>query len=126
MISIPLVFCGVNVDPATYAYPRENVAGVRETLFSEETVKMIINLFPGTAHVHFIGDRSETTIGMQEQLEASVFDGVVVDTYAAGSFSQWKDIVRFVSNDGAAIVILANRTLKDEHGNTIDSSSVTK
>ena len=126
LTTVPVVFCGVNEDPAIYSYPRQNVAGVQEKLFSEQTVSMIKELFYDTEHIHFIGDMSETTFGMKKQLEATAFEGVLVGIHVAGTFSQWKDIVESLSYENLAIVILANRTLKDEHGNTVDSSSVTR
>ncbi len=123
---IPIVFCGVNQDPEVYSFPRENVTGVRETMFAEETVNMIKSLCPEVDHIYFIGDDSETTNGMVEQLEKKSFENVSKSVRIIDTFDRWKKTVSEILSDNEAIVILADRTLKDKEGKTLDIKEVTK
>lgn len=124
--ALPLIYCGVNLDPARYSYPRSNATGIRETLFSKETVEMLLDFFPQVREVHFIGDDSETVAGMREQLEATSFGDLSTKIHTVGSFNEWKEVVKSLSGEGNAIVILADRTLKDEHGRTVSTEYVTE
>ncbi|MFW6121069.1 MAG: ABC transporter substrate binding protein, partial [Petrotogales bacterium] len=123
---IPIVFCGVNQDPEVYSFPRENVTGVRETMFAEETVNMIKSLCPEVDHIYFIGDDSETTYGMVEQLEKKSFENVSKSVKIIDTFDHWKKTVSEIVSDNEAIVILVDRTLKDKEGKTLDLKEVTK
>lgn len=124
--TLPLVYCGVNLDLERYSYPRSNATGVRETLFSKETVAMLLDFFPQVREIHFIGDDSETVAGMREQLEATSFDDISTKIHMVGSFNEWKEVVKNISGEGNAIVILADRTLKDENGRTVSTEYVTE
>lgn len=123
---VPIVFCGVNQDPEVYSFPRENVTGVRETMFAEETVNMIKSLCPEVDHIYFIGDDSETTRGMVEQLEKKSFENVSKSVKIIDTFDHWKKTVSEIVSDNEAIVILVDRTLKDKEGKTLDLKEVTE
>jgi ABC-type uncharacterized transport system substrate-binding protein len=122
---VPVVFCGVNLEPSKYAYPRENIAGVRETLFTKEIVGMIKDFFPEIANIIFMGDRSETTLGIVEQLEEEEYKGIEKNILVFDTYSYWKETVKSIDGDNAAIVLLVNRALKDEKGEAVASAEVT-
>ncbi len=123
---IPVVFCGVNLDPSKYDYPRENIAGVRETLFTKELINMIKDFFPERSNIIFMGDRSETTSGIVEQLEEAEYEGITKKIIILDTYSNWKETVKSIDGDNTAIVLLINRELKDENGEVVDSAEVTR
>jgi ABC-type uncharacterized transport system substrate-binding protein len=124
---IPVVFCGVNLEPSTkYAYPRKNVVGVRETLFTKELINMIKNFFPEIANIVFMGDRSETTSGIVEQLEEAEYEGITKNILILDTYSNWKETVKSFDGYNTAVVLLINRELKNENGEAVDSAEVTR
>ena len=126
LLNVPLVFCGVNNDPAMYGYPRENVSGVRETNFFPETVSLLDSFFPQTTRILLLGDDSETSRGMIGQLPAEGFPGMRMETHLFRTFQEWKDGVANLPEHGDAIVMLANRGLIGQEGQTVSSSVVTE
>ncbi|MFO7881144.1 MAG: ABC transporter substrate binding protein [Kosmotogaceae bacterium] len=126
IMDIPVVFCGVNLEPSKYTYPRENIAGVRETLFTKEIIGMIKDLFPEISNIVFMGDRSETTAGIVEQLEEAEYEGIKKNILILDTFSKWKEAVKSIDGYNTAVVLLINRELKDENGEAVDSAEVTR
>jgi ABC-type uncharacterized transport system substrate-binding protein len=45
-VKTPVMFCGVNEDPAEYGYPASNVSGIRERIHMEESLAFLRQLVP--------------------------------------------------------------------------------
>ena len=60
---VPVVFCGMNNDPASYGYPKPGVTGVLERPFPVASLDLCSEIVPRLKRVAFIGDETSTTDG---------------------------------------------------------------
>jgi ABC-type uncharacterized transport system substrate-binding protein len=122
---LPIVFCGVNQDPAVYGYPRENVTGVAEVPYYEACVAFARELFPSISKILFLGDEGATTAGMLEQAQSLVYPGIALcDGLAVQTYASWQQTVKDAPVNYDAIFLTAYRVLLDEYGNSVASEEV--
>ncbi|MEA1884495.1 MAG: hypothetical protein U9N62_08265 [Thermotogota bacterium] len=73
----PIIFCGVNNDPALYSYPNEKTTGVLERPFPLKSLKMAKAIYPSIKTVAFIGDDTNSTQGyigfLSNQLKLCIY-----------------------------------------------------
>lgn len=121
---IPIVFCGVNQPPARYDYPRENVTGVLEIPFFEESIRYAESFFPSIRRILFLGDQGITTEGMLERARTVEFPGIeTVDTISVATFEEWKTVIS-QSTRYDAIFLTAYRVLADRVGSSVPTEEV--
>ncbi|PZC51661.1 MULTISPECIES: ABC transporter substrate binding protein [unclassified Mesotoga] len=124
-LDAPVIFCGVNLDPSVHYLINANQTGVRETIFANETISMILELFPEIEAFRFIGDDSETFEGMKEQLQNLDLGDTSVEIEGFKVFEDWKEYVEDVS-PSEAVVLLSVRTVEDRSGITVNARDVTQ
>jgi ABC-type uncharacterized transport system substrate-binding protein len=66
--STPVVFCGVNADPAVYGYPAKNVTGILERAHFLESIAFMQHLVPGARSFGFLAIDNPTGRGYAEQI----------------------------------------------------------
>lgn len=116
---------GVLSDPSVHYLINANQTGVRETIFANETISMILELFPEIEAFRFIGDDSETFEGMKEQLQNLDLGDTSVEIEGFKVFEDWKEYVEDVS-PSEAVVLLSVRTVEDRSGITVNARDVTQ
>lgn len=65
---LPVVFCGVNADPASYGYPATNVTGIIERAHFRESIVFLQQLLPQAKSIGFIVTDNYTGRGYREQI----------------------------------------------------------
>jgi len=129
----PIVFCGVNQPPSRYGYPRENVTGILEIPFFEESIQFAESLFPSllakssvsATRILFLGDQGITTEGMNERAKTIKFPGVeTVEAKSAATFDEWKNIIAESEDQYDAIFLTAYRVLADSAGSSVPTRDV--
>lgn len=78
-VDTPVIFCGVNADPAKYDYPAANVTGVLERGHITESIAFLQELVPGIEKIVFMAKESPTGSAVLAQAKAEA------DTYSAKS-----------------------------------------
>jgi len=66
----PVMFCGVNADPATYGYPAANVSGMIERGHFRESISLLKQLIPQIGNVGFVVKESPSGAALQKQIES--------------------------------------------------------
>lgn len=68
-VKTPVIFCGVNADPAKYGYPASNVSGVLERYHILEAIAFAKQLSPGIEKVGLIARDDSTGAALLAQIE---------------------------------------------------------
>jgi ABC-type uncharacterized transport system substrate-binding protein len=67
-VATPVMFCGVNADPAEYGYPASNVSGVLERLHIQESIALARQLVPSIRTIAFMMKESPVARLVFEQI----------------------------------------------------------
>jgi ABC-type uncharacterized transport system substrate-binding protein len=78
-VSTPVMFCGVNADPAKYGYPASNVSGILERMHIKESIAFLQQLVPTIKTVGYLAGDNSTAHSDQQQVQAEA------DTYPVES-----------------------------------------
>ena len=78
-IETPVMFCGVNADPAKYGYPASNVSGILERGHIRESIAFLQELTPSIKTIGFMAKESPTGRAVLEQAAKEA------DSYSAKS-----------------------------------------
>ncbi len=65
----PVMFCGVNADPAKYGYPASNISGILERGHYRESIAFFKQLVPETKKIGFIVKDSPSGRALKEQID---------------------------------------------------------
>jgi ABC-type uncharacterized transport system substrate-binding protein len=68
-VDVPVMFCGVNADPAAYGYPADNVSGILERYHIKESIALAQQLSPSVRKVGFILKDSPAGKAIIQQIE---------------------------------------------------------
>lgn len=74
-VTTPVIFCGVNGDPARYGFPASNVSGVVERVHFAETLAFSRQLDPSITSFAFMSHNSLTTDLVIRQLQSELAAG---------------------------------------------------
>ncbi len=66
---VPVVFCGINTDPAPALVGVSGVTGVLEGVSLRETIDVALDLHPGTREIVVAYDRTTTNLALIERME---------------------------------------------------------
>lgn len=66
---VPVIFCGVNADPAKYGYPASNVSGILERGHIKESIAFLQELVPSINSIAYMAKESPTGRAVLEQAE---------------------------------------------------------
>lgn len=126
---VPVIFCGVNADPARYGYPAPNVSGVKERYHCREGFKLLKRVAPNTRTVAFVADDSESAHYVVDDLNAEQAEGPFavrvssvknVRTYQ----SYQAEILRALREDDAIALGLYQSLVDDKTGQVVPPSQV--
>lgn len=121
----PVVFCGVNSDPASYGFPAENVTGVVERVPLQKMFNLLRTIAPEVTSVSIISDESPTGIGIDEQLEQTELDIEVGKLLATNDFGEWKEFITNAQESVDALAVISYLTLEDTiTGKSMDPQKV--
>ncbi len=115
---IQFVFCGVNAEPETYGYPADNVTGILERTYPEQTMLLLKRLMPNIKRVVCISDDSFTSNLVLRRLKARSanrsFPVQVADYIQPPTFTKWVSAVGFydLKADTDAFLIPFTDTVK--------------
>jgi len=109
--SLPIVFCGVDADPAKYGYPARNVTGVIERPHFQESLALAQRLRPIQRIAVLSCHDSTSVVAMgfmkQEQLDVEVVEWLLVD-----DFDEWQTAVARLNDTVDALVIRSYQAVK--------------
>ena len=125
---LPVVFSGVNRDPAEYDFlGASNVTGVIEHEHFNATINLLLRLKPGIRRIAVVVDDDPTWKGVIGRIRDKIggFANLeIVDWALIERFDQFKDKIRAYQTSADAIAMLGVFNLKDENGGNVDYETV--
>jgi ABC-type uncharacterized transport system substrate-binding protein len=113
---LPLVFCGVNVEPSQYGYPAANVTGVIERPFFKETLALLQQIRP-IHKVAVLSCEDSSSLGAINFIKEQIVD-CEVETRLVNDFDEWKKVVEEYNGRVDALGIYVYHTIR-EKGNPV-------
>jgi len=110
--SLPIVFCGVNADPARYGYPSRNITGIIERPHLDSTVGFARELFP-VRRIALLSSDDPTSEAALNFLRQQTHSFTVTEYRLVHSFADWKRAIGELSDQVDAIGIFTYHTLTD-------------
>lgn len=120
---IPVVFCGVDADPAKYGYPAENVTGIIERPHFSESVALAGRLRP-IHKIAVMSSNDSTSIAALGFLKQEVLPVPVQEWRMVGNFDEWKQAVIHFNSTVDALVIRSYQAVPRAGGKDIEDPSV--
>jgi len=125
---LPVVFSGVNRDPAEYGFlGAENVTGVIEHEHFNATLNLLLRLQPNVRRIAVVVDDDPTWKGVIGRIRDKINnfpDLEIVDWALIHRFDEFKRKVADYQQTADAIAMLGVFNLKDEKGNNVDYETV--
>ncbi len=115
--TLPVVFAGMNFEPAHYSFPTTNITGVVEHIPFTAMVDLVSELAPTVQKVAFISDDSPTSSGIDGRLLALDLSVEITEVVATNDFNEWKTKITAWQNQVDAIGIFNYNTVKDAESN---------
>ncbi|MBN1827314.1 MAG: hypothetical protein JW958_13730 [Candidatus Eisenbacteria bacterium] len=115
--SRPVVFCGVNGEPADYGYPAPNVTGVVERLHFRRTLDLLARLRP-YRRIAILSSDDPTSAGAIAYMRTVPVDVDVVEWILADTFTEWKEAVRRFNRTVDAFGVYSYHTIHEEGDST--------
>ncbi len=107
---IPLVFCGVNADPAKYGYPAFNVTGIIERPMLDKNVRYAKRFVP-VERLVILSSNDPTSLGAINFMREQHVDCKHVDFRLVETLQQWREQVRLANQDASVLAIYMYHTL---------------
>ncbi len=124
---MPVVFCGMNADPAHYGFPTKNITGVTETYPLTKIIELVHELSPDVQKVAFISDKSPTSTGVKDDIIKSKPPVEILDIKTTNDFNEWKSTITAWQDQVDAIGIITYHTINDTTtGESMNPSDVMK
>lgn len=118
-----IIFLGVNSEPERYGYPAANVTGILERPLYVQTLEYLRAVAPAVRTVALIGDDSETATLIIDYMRNQVSPLKVIASGQAGTFEEWKALVRDYNESADALLVAIYETVKkapaDEGGTSV-------
>ncbi len=108
----PVVFSGVNADPAKYGFPRPNVTGVIERPNAVESIELLQKIRPEVQRILMLADKSPTTDGFFEYAKTLSLPAEVLAYEQPLTFDEWKATIKKYENQVDALGIYVIRTIR--------------
>jgi ABC-type uncharacterized transport system substrate-binding protein len=106
---IPVVFCGVNMNPSQYGYPAANVTGVLERPHFSETVSLLKKLLGKNESPRLLVmlDCNENTNYIFDSMKQQVTpqESELLERSAPRTFEEWKETVQNAQSKVDAIAV---------------------
>jgi len=119
---IPVVFCGINTDPAHYGYPAANLTGVTERPHFKESVALFRKITSKQDHLRLVvlSDNSETSRYTLDYMRTQVEPGVeVADWIMPQTRQQWQKAVLDSQQADAIAIYLYHTVLESSDSGTV-------
>ena len=114
--TLPVVFAGMNFEPAHYGFPTANISGVVEHIPLKAMVDLVTELAPTVRKVAFISDDSPTSSGIDERLQTLDLSVEIFEVVATNDFNKWKAKITTWQDQVDAIGLFTYNTIKDAKG----------
>ena len=125
---IPVVFSGVNADPATYGYVGSpNVTGVLEVEHSRQTIDLLRQIKPDIRRIALIVDQGPTWPSVVTRFKdalAGVDDVEIVAVSTPRTFAHYRELIQNYQDTVDALGVLGVFGLTDENGDTVPFDEV--
>ncbi len=127
-VATPVIFCGVNADPARYGYPARNVSGVLERSHFEETIAFNRQFFPQLnsfvvmAKDGISADMSEQQLA--KELSASKLSAELVAFLRPSSRQEALQMVREYREKADLLIVETLQGVTDETGRPMTDALV--
>lgn len=124
-VSTPVIFCGVNGDPAQYGYPAANVTGVRERTHLAESVAFAQQLDPRIHNVCYMAKKSATGDALfaeARRLESSL-PARSLDFMAPETLRQAVDMARGLRERCDLLFLATLEGVPDENGRPVSEAA---
>jgi PAS domain S-box-containing protein len=115
--NIPIVFCGINDFKDSMVWDKSRITGVVEETDVKSTLDIALRLFPETAHVVVIGDRTTTGVAIKNEVTKVMplfthkVSFLFVDDF---DINELKQYIRTIQPDSIILLLVVNR---DRTGN---------
>ncbi|MBF0122529.1 MAG: hypothetical protein HQL21_03835 [Candidatus Omnitrophica bacterium] len=106
------VFCGVNGDPEDYGFPADNVSGVLERPFINQSLALLREIVPSVKNIAVMSDSGETSVGALRHIEENIKNIIVKDYKIVEVFSLWKKRIMEFNHKVDALVFYTYHTIK--------------
>ena len=113
----PVVFCGVNGDPADYGYPAPNVTGIVERLHFERTLALLDRIRP-CRRIAILSSHDPTSEGAFAYMRERTVDADVTEWVLAKTFAEWKEAVHRLNRTVDAFGVYSYHTIRDGEDST--------
>ncbi|MFC1904456.1 ABC transporter substrate-binding protein [Chloroflexota bacterium] len=114
--SLPIVFCGMNGEPADYGFPAQNITGVIERTHIKATVNFLKRLVPGVEKLAIITDDNPTSRIFSTNIKKTILPVEISEFYATNDFDDWKAKVEELQTRVDAIYMFTYHTIKARGG----------
>jgi ABC-type uncharacterized transport system substrate-binding protein len=109
---MPVVFVGVNADPAIYNFPSANVTGVIERYDVAGALNLLKQIDPDIAKVAVLTDDSATSEGIIADIQASN-PSLEMTYHKTNDFADWQSYLKEAQTNVDAIGLFQYHTLLD-------------
>jgi ABC-type uncharacterized transport system substrate-binding protein len=111
----PVVFCGVNQDPAKYGYPARNVTGITERPDWDMAMQWVEQDFPG-ARIGLLSSDDPTSLGAYSFMKQIQIPQTNVIWRLEDTWSGWQRAVHEMSDEVEVLVMYVYHTIREsEH-----------
>ncbi|MDD2235988.1 MAG: ABC transporter substrate binding protein [Kiritimatiellae bacterium] len=120
---LPIVFCGVNDDPAKYGYPADNVTGFIERPPLIEALAFL-RRFGLVNRLAFLSNDDNTSRGAMTYARNIYIGESIVEWRLVSTFDAWKKVVEEYNATMDAVLLYTYHTLTDEAGRHVTPEEV--
>lgn len=117
-VATPVMFCGVNADPADYGLPASNVSGILERAHFRESIAFLHQLLPSVKKVAFLTIDNPTGKAYVKQVrgEAETYPATIAGIRLAKSLEDALAAAREFRKQSDALFVIAMEGLRDRSG----------
>ncbi|GAU09345.1 ABC transporter substrate-binding protein [Desulfoplanes formicivorans] len=118
---LPVIFCGVNADPAIYGYPTKHISGIIERPHIAETIALSRNLDPNISDILFITPNNTTGHAMRDQATKTA-QTLGLSSPRFMTIANWKEMTTVMDSlvkKIDAVFLLGIEGVKDANGSVI-------
>ncbi len=112
--TLPIVFAGMNREPADYGFPTSTITGVVEREHFEETIHLLQQLSPGVKKAAILTENSLTSQGFADRVEKIVSPVEITHIYQIDDFGDWQAKAKELQTQVDAIGLFVYHTLKEK------------
>ncbi len=125
-VKTPVVFCGVNADPAGYGYPASNVTGVVEREPIKQSLLFLTQLVPSVASFGLIIKKSPTAQAVEKQLatEKELYPIPYMGVREAANLAQALQAANDMRNSCDAMLYITMEGLPDHQGKALSDKQI--